>query len=308
MQQKPLLGFSLALLATATWGTLPIAAQQTLKAVSAPTLVWARFATAALAVFLLLLCTRKLPRPSEISWQTVGLVLLGVVGISGNFLLVAEGLHYVSPTVTQVLWQLAPFGMIFVGVLVFKERFSRWQKIGLVCLLAGLAMFFNDKFGELLRLNAYALGVLLCSGASLIWVCYGVAQKLLSEQFNAQQILLLIYFCCSLVMFPLAEPAQIGQISDGFLWGCFIYCCLNTLIGYGSYGESLNHWDASKISVVTTMIPIFTMLFSHLGHLLAPHIFAAPDMNGLSYFGALVVVVGAVLAAEGDKLLGRAAA
>lgn len=42
-KQKTWLGFSLALLATMTWGSLPVAAQQALKAVDAPTLVWIRF-------------------------------------------------------------------------------------------------------------------------------------------------------------------------------------------------------------------------------------------------------------------------
>ena len=48
--------------------------------------------------------------------------------------------------------------MILVGVLLFKEAFTRWQKIGLLCLLAGLALFFNDKFGELFSLGSYAFG------------------------------------------------------------------------------------------------------------------------------------------------------
>lgn len=43
MKQRPLLGFSLALTAAMTWGTLPIAAQQVLKVIDAQTLVWVRF-------------------------------------------------------------------------------------------------------------------------------------------------------------------------------------------------------------------------------------------------------------------------
>lgn len=303
MTPKPLLGFTLALVATATWGTLPIAVQQVLKAVSAPTLVWMRFVVAATVLLIVLGMRRHLPRPSEFSWKKLGLVVLGVVGISGNFLLVAEGLHYVSPTTSQVLWQMSPFMMIFVGILLFKERFSFWQKLGLLGLIAGLILFFNDKFGELLRLGTYAKGVLLCAAGSTIWVGYGVAQKLLSAHFSSQQILLLIYASCSLVLLPTAEPEQIGRISGVLMWCCFIWCCLNTLIGYGSYGESLKHWDASKISVVTTLIPIFTMIFSALGHWLAPQTFGAPNMNSLSYVGALVVVGSAILAAAGDALL-----
>lgn len=240
-KQKPWLGFSLALLATMTWGSLPVIAQQALKAVDAPTLVWIRFLVASLVLFVLLGLTGKLPRPSEFSKQTLFLLVLGIIGISANFVLVAMGLHYISPTTTQVLWQLSPFTMILVGVGVFKEAFTHWQKIGLMLLLTGLVMFFNDKLGELFSLGSYAVGVMMAASGSMIWVCYGVAQKLLSKHFNSQQILLMIYFCSSFVFLPFAEPSQIAHIGNPFLWGCFIYCCLNTLIGYGSFGEALNH-------------------------------------------------------------------
>ena len=303
-KQKPWLGFSLALLATMTWGSLPVIAQQALKAVDAPTLVWVRFLVASLVLFVLLGLTGKLPRPSEFSKQTLFLLVLGIIGISANFVLVAMGLHYISPTTTQVLWQLSPFTMILVGVGVFKEAFTHWQKIGLMLLLTGLAMFFNDKFGELFSLGSYAVGVMMAASGSMIWVCYGVAQKLLSKHFNSQQILLMIYFCSSFVFLPFAEPSQIAHIGNPFLWGCFIYCCLNTLIGYGSFGEALSHWDASKVSIVTTLIPVFTMIFSTIGHYLAPDYFAASDMNIVSYVGAMVVVVGALLAVAGEKVMG----
>lgn len=248
--------------------------------------------------------TGKLPRPSEFSKQTLFLLVLGIIGISANFVLVAMGLHYISPTTTQVLWQLSPFTMILVGVGVFKEAFTCWQKIGLMLLLTGLVMFFNDKFGELFSLGSYAVGVMMAASGSMIWVCYGVAQKLLSKHFNSQQILLMIYFCSSFVFLPFAEPSQIVHIGNPFLWGCFIYCCLNTLIGYGSFGEALNHWDASKVSIVTTLIPVFTMIFSTIGHHLAPDYFAASDMNIVSYVGAMVVVAGALLAVAGEKVMG----
>ena len=303
-KQKPWLGFSLALLATMTWGSLPVIAQQALKAVDAPTLVWIRFLVASLVLFALLGLTGKLPRPSEFSKQTLFLLVLGIIGISANFVLVAMGLHYISPTTTQVLWQLSPFTMILVGVGVFKEAFTRWQKIGLMLLLTGLVMFFNDKFGELFSLGSYAAGVIMAASGSMIWVCYGVAQKLLSKHFNSQQILLMIYFCSSFVFLPFAEPSQIAHIGNPFLWGCFIYCCLNTLIGYGSFGEALNHWDASKVSIATTLIPVFTMIFSTIGHYLSPDYFAASDMNIVSYVGAMVVVVGALLAVAGEKVMG----
>lgn len=302
MQQRPLLGFSLALLATATWGSLPMMAQQVLKYVDAQTLVWSRFVVAAAVLGLLLLATHRLPKLAKLTLKDGVWVCLGVIGLSINFVLFADALNYISPTTDQVLWQLAPFTMILCGVLFFKEQLKFFQKIGFALLVIGLIAFFNDHFDEILQFDTYAWGILLGSGASTIWVIYGIAQKLLLRKLSSQQVLMIIYIGCSLLLAPLATPTELEQLR-GFPLICFIYCCCNTLVGYGAYGEALNHWDTSKVSVVTTMIPVFTMIFAFIGHYFFPNTFDNPDMNLVSYIGAFIVVIGAMLAAVGDKLL-----
>lgn len=94
--QRPHLGFALALLAAMTWGTLPIAVRQVLKFVDAPTLVWVRFTVAAAVLFVLLALGGRLPKRRDFSWCSFRLLLLGVAGISANFVLIAQGLHYIS--------------------------------------------------------------------------------------------------------------------------------------------------------------------------------------------------------------------
>ena len=64
----------------------------------------------------------------------------------------------------------------------------------------------------------------------------------------------------------------------------------------------LNRWEISKVSVVITLVPLFTILFSHLAHYIDPSDFIAPELNTISYIGALIVVCGAVLSAIGHKL------
>ena len=301
MNQKPLLGFSLALLASMTWGTLPLAMQQVLRVVDAPTVVWSRFVAATLVLLIWLTWRGKLPQLARQSRQTWTWIGAGCFGLTLNFFFFAKSLQYVAPTTTQVLWQLAPFTMLFCGVLLFKERMGVCQKIGSTMLVLGLGLFFNDKFGEIVQMGSYAIGVAFGAAAAMIWVLYGMAQKVLLRQFSSQQILLLIYFGCAVLMSPTIAPTSLLQL-DGFALLCFAYCCANTLIGYGAYGEALNHWDTSKVSVITTMLPIFTMLFSLLAHAIAPNVFPELNMNRTSYVGAFIVVAGAILAVAGDKL------
>ena len=266
MKQQPLLGFLFALITAMAWGSLPIALKQVLSVMTPQTIVWYRFIVAFLALFILLGYKKKLPQFSK-GGRFIWLVLIGVAGLAGNFFLF--GLH---------------------------------QKIGLGLLLAGLVFFFNDKLEVFKGESGYLTGVLLSLTASLVWVAYGMAQKLTLRRFSSQQILLMMYFGCLLVFTPVAEFSQVRELNP-LAFGCLAYCCLNTLFGYGAYAEALNRWEVSKVSVVITLVPLFTIFFAHLAHYASPDNFAAPELNMISYIGAFVVVCGAILSAIGHKLL-----
>ncbi|KAA6210043.1 DMT family transporter [Avibacterium paragallinarum] len=302
MKQQPLLGFTFALITAMAWGSLPIALKQVVSVMSPQTIVWYRFIVASLALVLLLGVTKKLPKLSEFNKYYVGLLVFGIIGLAGNFSLFNTALKFAEPSVTQIFIHLSSFAMLLCGVVIFKERLGLHQKIGLGILIVGLGLFFNNKFDQFTHLNNYLIGILLSICAALIWVAYGLAQKLMLRKFTAQQILLMFYFGCAVLFTPFAEFNQVKEL-NGLTLICFIYCCLNTLIGYGAYAEALNRWEVAKVSVVVTLVPLFTILFSHLLHLLDAQDFAAPELNSLSYIGALVVVLGAMFSAIGHKFI-----
>ena len=194
--------------------------------------------------------------------------------------------------------------MLFAGVLVFKERIGLHQKLGLVILIVGLILFFNQRFTDFLEMNRYFKGIVIALCASSFWVGYGIAQKVLLNRCSSQQILVMIYIGCSIIFTPFAHFSQTTELST-FQFACLIFCCLNTIIAYGTYGEALNRWDVSKVSVMMTQIPIFTIIFSNILTDLYPHIFQDADLNWLSYLGAIVVVSGAMLSAIGHKFIGK---
>ncbi len=301
MKQQPLLGFIFALITAMAWGTLPLALKNVLSAMDAKSIVWARFVVASIALFLLLKITHKLPNRSQFTKRYIVLSLIGFLGLMGNFLLFNTSLNYIEPAITQIFIHLSSFLMLICGVFIFKERLGLHQKLGLILLLIGLGLFFNDRFDILMGLGNYSLGVTLSIAAAAVWVGYGMAQKIMLRNFTAQQILLIMYIGCAIAMTPFAQFEQLQALS-GFTLACFIYCCLNTLIGYGAYAEALNRWEVSKVSVVVTLVPLFTILFSHILHHVSPEHFEPLYLNRLSYIGALVVVCGAILSAIGHKL------
>lgn len=304
MKQQPFLGFSFALLAVIMWGTLPIALQPILKEMNAQTIVWYRFVVAMFGVFFLLLFAKKLPKLTAFTRKYRWLVLLGVVGLSCNFFLFNVALRYIPATASQVLSPLSSFAMLLCGVLIFKEHIGLHQKIGFGIVVIGLLLFFSNRFADFAQMNSFAFGILCGTVASLIWLCYGIAQKMMLEKFSSLQILLVIYMGCSIVFTPFANFEQTADLSPLAL-GSLVYCCLNTIIAYGSYAEALNRWEVSKVSVMMAQIPILTMIFSEIAFALFPHYFADPALPALSIFGAILVVSGALLSAVGHKLFYR---
>ncbi|WP_419205000.1 DMT family transporter [Photobacterium leiognathi] len=299
----PMIGFFLALTTAVFWGALPIAMKQAVEVMDPFTIVWYRFITASMGLGLLLGWKKQLPSVSNIG-RVGGLILLvASLGLAGNFVLFNSSLQYLNPPVVQVIIQLAPVGLLVTSAWVFKEKLAKHQIIGVSCLLGGLLLFFNERLIELFTsFSGYTLGVSLAVAAAVVWVVYGLAQKWLLRQFTSAQILLMIYVICALILTPMAQPEQIFAMDDRQL-AMLMFCCINTLVGYGAFAEAMSRWQASQVSAVITLTPLFTILFVDLASLAWPQYVAAVTLNIWGYLGAMVVVSGAICCAIGHKFI-----
>ncbi|ELI8238445.1 DMT family transporter [Yersinia enterocolitica] len=301
-KQQAGLGIFLALTTAVFWGALPIAMKQVLEVMEPYTIVWYRFMMAAIGLGIILASRRQLPS-LKLFRQRRWLVLLIVAtcGLLGNFIFFSSSLQYLSPTTSQVIGQLSPVGMMVASVLILKERMRITQVIGAVMLICGLLLFFNTSLHELFtRMTDYTLGVALGVCAAVVWVSYGVAQKVLLRRMASQQILLLLYTLCAIALFPLAKPAVIFQL-NGWQFACLLFCGVNTLVGYGALAEAMARWQAAQVSALVTLTPLFTLFFSILLAQAWPDMFAAPSLNFVGYVGAFVVVAGAMFSAIGHR-------
>ncbi|CNH55358.1 DMT family transporter [Yersinia enterocolitica] len=301
-KQQAGLGIFLALTTAVFWGALPIAMKQVLEVMEPYTIVWYRFMMATIGLGIILASRRQLPS-LKLFRQRRWLVLLIVAtcGFLGDFIFFSSSLQYLSPTTSQVIGQLSPVGMMVASVLILKERMRITQVIGAVMLICGLLLFFNTSLHELFtRMTDYTLGVALGVCAAVVWVSYGVAQKVLLRRMASQQILLLLYTLCAIALFPLAKPAVIFQL-NGWQFACLLFCGVNTLVGYGALAEAMARWQAAQVSALVTLTPLFTLFFSILLALAWPDMFAAPSLNFVGYVGAFVVVAGAMFSAIGHR-------
>jgi len=306
MKQQAGVGILLALVTAVCWGSLPIAMKQVLTVMEPLTVVFYRFTLASIGLGIILTLRKQLP-PIRLFRKPRWLVLLAIAtgGLLGNFLFFSSSLQYLNPTASQVIGQLSPVGMMVASVVVLKERMRGTQIIGAIMLLCGLVMFFNTSLIEIFtRLTDYTLGVIFGVLAATVWVSYGVAQKILLRRLASQQILLLLYILCAVALLPLAKPGTVFLLSHWQL-ACLLFCGLNTLVGYGALAEAMARWQASQVSALITLTPLFTLLFSDLLSQAWPDFFAMPQLNLLGYVGAFTVVAGAMYSAIGHRLWGR---
>ena len=282
------LGLAFALVTALMWGLLPLAMKLILGRMDPATITWYRFSLSA-AIALAWYGWRSGPALGRLlgghhrRWA-----LLAVCGLTGNYLLYIAGLQFLNPGAAQIIVQFAPLLLLLTSVAFLGERLFRvqWLGVGLFCI--GLLLFFHQRVATD---TDYLVGLLLMVGAAIVWTAYAIAQKQLLVAHHAKDILLLICVGGSLLLLPFAAPAQVFALDTRELF-MLVFCGLNTIVAYGCFGLAMSYWDASRVSAVIPLTPLFTLLFTWIGnHWFAAGIAAEP-LDWLASSGALLVVAG----------------
>ena len=291
------LGLALALTTAVFWGLLPIALKITLAGMDAWTLTWYRFATAAVALGAYLAWRRRLPRRAALDRRGGWLYAVALLCLVGNYVSYLVALELTTPTVAQILIQLAPLFLLFGGLVVFHERFAPLQWAGFAVLVTGLGVFFHDRIAEVFAIGTrLGLGVAIMLFSAVAWACYALAQKQLLTQLSSQQVLFLLYVGAVPLLLPAAHPSQV-LVLDGLQLAMLAFCCANTVVAYGCFAEALEHWEVSRVSAVVTLAPVFTVLGVHAAGWLWPAAAPAETLSGWNLLGAALVVGGSMTTA-----------
>jgi len=291
------LGLALALTTAVFWGLLPIALEVALEGMDAWTITWYRFATAAVALGIFLAWRGRVPLRAPLTRRGWVLYAVALLCLVANYVSYLLSLELTSPTVAQVLIQLAPMFLLFGGVIVFRERFAPLQWAGFVVLVAGLLVFFHDRYADVFALQTrLGLGVAVMLFSALVWSVYAMAQKQLLTQLASGQVLFLLYAGAVPLLLPPAQLAQILEL-NGLQLGMLAFCCANTVIAYGCFAEALEHWEVSRVSAVVTLAPIVTVLGMQGAAWLWPAGVPAESLSGWNLLGASLVVAGSMTTA-----------
>lgn len=268
-----------------------------LGGMDAYTITWWRFAISALALGAFLGWHGQLPRLHRAGWTAWTLLTVALGTLIANYVLYLLALAVTTPSVAQVVIQLAPLLLLLGGVFLFREPFARRQWLGFAVLGSGLLLFFNRRLPELTRpTEGLGLGVSLLLAAAVTWAIYGIAQKRLLAVFSSGQVLWMLYVGATIALLPALAPEAVLGLNRVQL-SMLAFCCANTLVAYGAFGEALHYWEVSRVSAVLSTSPLFTMgsmwVIERIGWTLLP----SEGLNSLSVIGALAVVAGSLTCA-----------
>jgi drug/metabolite transporter (DMT)-like permease len=295
------LGLGLSLITVVLWGLVPVALAIVLTKLDPYTINWFRFVTAFILLGGYLAKQGNLPNLNQIKSVPTYLLAIAILGLTGNYIFFVMGLKATSPSHAEVLIQLAGVFLSLGGLLIFKERYTRYQWMGVGVLVTGFIGFFYEQLKVLAAdSDKYISGSIMLIVAGISWAIYALIQKQLLTKLDSTHIMWVIYGACGLLFGMMAKPQTLMQLNS-IEWIALIFCGLNTVIAYGAFAESLQHWEASRVSAILALAPIFTIVSMSVAAWLAPGLVAAEHITSLGLLGAILVVTGSVSISLGKK-------
>jgi drug/metabolite transporter (DMT)-like permease len=288
------LGLGLSMITVILWGLVPITLAIVLKKLDVYTINWFRFVTAFILLGCYLVNQKNLPKLSQLRTVPIYLFAIAILGLVGNYIFFVMGLKATSPSHAEVLIQLAGVFLSLGGLLIFKERYTRYQWLGVGILVTGFIGFFSEQLKVLATdSERYINGSLMLIVAGITWAIYALIQKQLLTRLDSTHIMWVIYGACGLLFGTVAKPQTLLQL-NAIEWSALIFCGLNTVVAYGAFAESLQHWEASRVSAILALAPIFTIVSMSGMAWLAPGLVTPEHLTALGLVGAILVVTGSM--------------
>jgi drug/metabolite transporter (DMT)-like permease len=299
------LGLGLSLITVILWGLVPIALAIVLKKLDTYTINWFRFVTAFVLLGCYLFRQGSLPKISRLKSVPLYLFAIAILGLTGNYIFFVMGLKATSPSHAEILIQSAGVFLSLGGLVIFKERYTRYQWLGVGILLTGFIGFFYEQLKIMAtQSDRYISGSIMLIIAGVSWAIYALIQKQLLTKLESAHIMWVIYGVCGLIFGTMAKPQTLMQLNS-IEWIALIFCGLNTVVAYGAFAESLQHWEASRVSAILALAPIFTIVSMEITAYVAPNLVAPEHITTLGLLGAILVVTGSMSISLGKrKILG----
>lgn len=223
-------------------------------------------------------------------------LLLGFFEPFLYFLGESFGLKLVTSTVAAVIIAIIPIFTAVLGVLVFKERISLINILGIIFSFFGVAFMVMDRT---LSLNAPLLGILLLGLAVFSASIYALLLKHLAHTYSGYSIVAYQNIVGIFLFFPLFvtndwDTLARTEITFKALSAVVLLAIFASTIAFILYTHGIKHIGVTKASAFTNLVPILTALFAWL---------FLSELIGWQQIIGIAIVIGGLFASQFKKQL-----
>ncbi len=290
-----IIGILYAATAGLMWSVLAIAMKVALNFMDGFTISWFRFTFSFILLFSYL-AYKKNPALNILKKPPL-LSLLASVCLLANYIFYINGVRLTSPSLAQVMIQLAPLGLVIIGIGIFKERLSKRQIAGLCLSFLGFYFFYKDQLDTLIHADLgpnFSYGAMLIIIAAITWAIYGAFQKILLRTWTSHHINLVLYALPVLLLFPWVDFHSFTLL-NWWQWLVVIFLGLNTIVSYTAISEAWRILPTTQVSMIVTLNPILTIIIMTILYYLEVTWIHAEKITSVGFLGALMVVTGAMI-------------
>jgi drug/metabolite transporter (DMT)-like permease len=209
------LGLGLSLITVTLWGLVPVALAIILTKLDIYTINWFRFLTAFVLLGGYLATQKNIPKIAQLRSVPSYLFAIATLGLIANYIFFVMGIKATSPSHAEVLIQLAGIFLSLGGLLIFKERYTRYQWMGFGVLITGFIGFFYEQLKVFATdTDRYTNGSIMLIVAGLSWAVYALIQKQLLTKLDSTHIMWVLYGACGLFFWTLAKPQTLMMLNS----------------------------------------------------------------------------------------------
>ena len=232
-------------------------------------------------------------------WMGVRLwVVVAGLGIGGDLLLYALGLHYTTASAATLIVSTDGIILAMLGVLVLRERMSWLKAAAAVAALAGLLLVgWSGQTIAALRASENSLGNIIVLMAGCCWATYGLGQRVLARWPGGNLFWIFLVGATVGTAIALFAPITHAPVTAQAV-GALIYLGLGgTGLAYVLLVRGMARLEAATVGVVSSTLPLVTMVQAHylLREAITPYLLA----------GAGCVITGVMLILRHQRVYGE---
>ncbi|PLY05022.1 MAG: permease [Arcobacter sp.] len=234
-----------------------------------------------------------IPFPKTSIWNVLGVgVFLGVLKFSFLFIAMRED---ASAGISSLLLQAQVIFTILLSMIIFKEKISSSQLIGMTIALIGFSFFFFT-----VNTNITFFGLVLILSAAIFWSISNIIMKQVKDV-NLLHFMVWVSLVPPLPLFILSyiyesqEPLSIILNSSMKTWLSLAFTgYISTLVAFAIWGWLLKNFNASVVTPFALAIPVVGIISSS--------ILLGEELNIIETIGAILILFGLFISVLGNKI------